>query len=331
MVGYALARGDFMTLKNTFGWGQSLTVAKYGAAGVLLASTGMVLLSGSTASDPAQTKLECPKVERPNDPFDDFDDVMTEDEKREALHEDLKQKLASHKAACDPLINTPKAPSAAGQQQAKQPGSSGGAQGSGQATDQQSSGQQSAGQQGGDQKSDSQQATPEQSTAGNGGAYSSPWAAQKPGEENGVVPLEPRVDGKNTTAPTPEPIPGEQGVSQPEAGVSGAAPLPNATDAAQGQGETSKFLERYGGAGQQPRESITDIANRHKNNGSGSPGNTGTLQQNQKYGGSGSAPPKTATISANDAAIKALEERLARETDPEKKKQIQAEIDRLKK
>lgn len=347
MVGSVPTRGDLMTLKNTFGWGQSLTVAKYGAVGALLASTGMVLLSGPISSDPAQTKLECPKFEQKNDPFGEFDDVLTEEEKRQALHEDLKQKLASHKASCDPLMKAPKAPSAVGQEQVKQADSSG----SGQASGQQSDGQKATSQQSGDQKPGGQQATtqqttaqqgsptpnaptdgdPEQGTAANGGTYSSPWATQQPGEQSGVVPLEPRVDAKNTKPSTPQPIPAEQTDSQPEPGVSGAAQGPNSTDAAQASGQPSKFLERYGGTGQMPQETIADIANRHKNSGSGSPGNTGTLQQNQKYGAPGSTPPKTATISANDAAIKALEERLESETDPEKKKQIQAEIDRLKK
>lgn len=330
-----------MTFKNTFGWGQSLVVAKYGAAGVLLASTGVVLLSGPIASDPAPSKLECPKIEASNDPFDEFDDVMTEDEKREALHDDLKQKLASHKALCDPLTKTPKAPSATAKQPTKEAGSPGGKQGSGQGSSEGSEG--SAGEKPESQDSPSKEGSPtqktpagggpEQGAAGNGVVYSSPWEAQEPSEESGVIPLEPRAPTDKAPTPTHQPVSGEQLNSEPELGVSGAGPIPNSTDATKPQEQTSKFLEKYGGAGQLPRENIEDIANRHKNAGgrTGSPGNTGTLQKNQKSGAPGGAPRNTQTISANDAAIKALEERFKRETNPEKKKQIQAEIDRLKK
>ncbi|PCJ34489.1 MAG: hypothetical protein COA93_04750 [Alphaproteobacteria bacterium] len=78
---------------------------------------------------------------------------------------------------------------------------------------------------------------------------------------------------------------------------------------------------------------MEEIANRYNNRSKGlygTPGNTGS-NSTVPYSNTGNTAAKSQAIKADDGLIKALKKRLASETDPKKKKQIQAEIDRLEK
>ena len=314
------------------------------------------------ASDMAYASTECPKSAPMNDPFSDFDDTMTEEEKRLALHSDLAQKLASQERPCQPVIqqsntattgseqktngaNTAgeQSNSQSGQQNSSQTNQQDSKQAGQQPTDQngEPGGTQGAGQKGPDRNSaqpsshvqgTSTNGVPEQ--APSGGGYTSPW--DKPPEQSsnaGIVSLDPMLRSASQSKQSAQPVAGSQVESQAASSVSGEA-LPAKSTGVAAKKTESRFLNAYGQTVEQPRESIEDIASRYnsrKNGAYGSPGSTGTFQQKLNNGGSGRTTGKVQTISANDAAIKALQNRLATETDPAKKKQMQAEISRLKK
>lgn len=296
----------------------------------------------------AYADSNCPALKVSNDPFADLDDVMTEEEKRQALHLDLKRKLSSHKPSCPPSSKTTKENSSANPGQSAGSGASAGQQNSGQASGQNPSGQngsqgaaQPAGSQNGGQSAgktgSSNQSIPAngvsgQGTAGSGGKYSSPWGTQSSSASNsGAVSLEPMPVPSQASQATPS----TKIKSQAATNIAGAGPSPKspkspATTAGQ---PSSEFLKIYGEEGSPPpRESLEEIANRYNNRSKGqygSPGNTGT-NSHLNYSNTGKTTAKSQTIKADDGVIKALQERLASETNPEKKKQIQAEIDRLK-
>lgn len=290
---------------------------------------------------------DCSKPVKLDDPFADLDDLLTEEEKREALHRDLDRKLALHKSACDPNHKLKKqippqtnTPPSAGHQQSGQASGQNGSQ----------SNSQSHGVQTGQQSSDTSQQNQPANTAtgqsGDGGRYSSPWAEQELSvTEAGKVSLEPMAQPPaNAPESMPQLSPGVQGdSSQPASSLSGTeeqSKLPESQSnriASGGNGDgqpQSQFLKIYGGQSEPAHESIEDIANGHKSRGQnlyGFPGNTGTNQQNPNYSDPGRKTNQTTTVGADDAVVLALKKRLENESDPEKRKEIQAEIDRYKK
>lgn len=347
---------------------------------VFLAAVSLSFCVIFMAGDGAYADSECRSPKVSNDPFADLDDIMTEEEKRQALHSDLKRKLSSHKQSCPPPSKTAKPSSPANAGQAAGASASSGQQQSGQASGQKSGGQskgqqqsgkasgQSASSQNGGQgqtgsakaaqqpagnagasanpqqsgqnggQGASQPATAKQNVpakgasgqkaAGSGGKYTSPWGTQTYSpSDSGVVSLEP-MPASPAPSQTSPPAPGNKIKSQAAANIAGTGPVtkPSATSAGK---PPSKFLKIYGGDEvAPPRQSFEEIANRHNRGLYGSPGNTGA-NSNSNYGSGGKTVGKSQTVKADDGLIKVLQERLARETDPEKKKQIQAEIDRL--
>lgn len=288
---------------------------------------------------PAHASVECPKPEKTTDPFADFDDLMTEDEKREALHIELDRKLAQHKSRCEtkqnqqkPVSSSTKTTAVSGSnqsegQQANQASSNGDATNNAQSqnpdnpqSQEQADSGNNASQQ---QKTTNQAAAHSNQTA----QYSSPWANQQiSGSGAGKVTLEPMAE------PSPKPTE-EMSDTTPEA----MQQLTPQNGGANGTGEQSKqqeslFLKTYGGQSALETEKIEDIAGRSAAGDIyGSPGNTGLDQQKPYYPATGRKPAQTATISADDAVVAALTKRLKTETDPEKRKEIQAEIDKYEK
>jgi hypothetical protein len=274
---------------------------------------GLVLCMVFLENDGVYADTKCPRIVSLDDPFSDFDDIMTEEEKRQALHDDLKRKLAADKPACAPNASASKNTPSGSQQQGGQQ------QGGQQQGGQQQGGQQQGSQQQGAQQQGSQQQGGQQNADGNGGNYTSPWNEQsEPVANSRFEPLDPR------SASSSQPKLGSKASTKAQV-KSQAAPNVSGADKQSGTP-----------ADQQHGDCYEDIANRYntKNNGTyGSFGNTGTRQNILNSNGQrqSNAPDSAKTISANDAVIKALEERLAKEKDPARKKQIQQEIDRLRK
>lgn len=271
---------------------------------------------------PVQAAVECPKPVKSNDPFADFDDLMTEDEKREALHKELDRKLAQHKSRCDIKQNQQDSSSASARSAAQANGQSGSQQ-QGQAGSSSNASQQNQTSQY-SQANQNSQATPDAQP----GQYTSPWAQQSaPLAGSGKVMLDPMAQ------------PAEKPASEPQSTATEAAPNDTQQSAAgsSGTGNQSKpqeslFLKTYGGQSALESEKIEDIAGRSAAGGRyGSPGNTGLDRQTPYSPTSVGTPSQTVTISADDAVVTALKKRLKTETDPEKRKEIQAEIDKYEK
>lgn len=299
--------------------------------------------------NPLYAADDCSKPIKLDGPFADLDDLLTEEEKREALHEELDRKLAAHKSPCDPT-KKPKKPTSpnanaapsANQQQPAQASDQNGSQGNNQNTAQ--SAQQNNAQTGDPGAPKDQQQDNATGQPGNSGRYSSPWANQEPSASDaGTVSLEPMADpGASSAKNLPQLSPEQQkGEPRPAAGLSSteeqARPTGNQAAGISSREYNTKlpesqFLKRYGGQSEPAYDKIEDIANRHKSGSQyGYPGNTGTNQQNPNYSDPGRKPGQTTTINADDAVLVALKKRLENESDPEKRKEIQAEIDKYKK
>ncbi|UTW55659.1 hypothetical protein [Kordiimonas sp. SCSIO 12610] len=334
------------------------------------------------------TTIDCPKPALKDDPFADLDDLLTADEKREALHEDLERELARHKAPCDPKKKNNKKsaqseatkPTAQGQQgpnssSQQQQASAQTNQNSANSTQQSSNAQQAVNTNQQNQAASQNSATSNSATSNSatssatastdtqsaatqqtGQQYSSPWA-QKPSAagSSGTVDLEPMAESteslETSVAGNPatstqsqssaeavaSPGSGNAPQSLPASGVSGAEEKLEDSKKASAAGDSkfqSKFLQAYGSAGATEPETIEDIATRHKSQGQpgyGTPGNTGPNQQRPNYSDPGKNPSQATTVGADSAVVIALEKRLEAEKDPEKRKEIQAEIDKYKK
>lgn len=336
--------------------------------------------------NPASAADDCPAPAAIKDPFSDFDDLKTDEEKREALHEDLDRELAKHKKRCDKKQN------AAAQSAQSAASTSGGQSGAQQAEGQQSESENgsnsaqsqnsnsSQGQSQGQSQSDpnssasqqqqangqQQQATSQQQAASqqqqaasqqqqsNGqqqqsasqqqqasgqqqqqsgsaaaqaqqaGTYSSPWATrQSSAAGSGQVMLEPMAE-PTQKEPDPAQQAGQSGTSQEATGPAGTG--------GQTEEQGSVFLKTYGGQQGLAGEKIEDIAGRHKTNQQyGSPGSAGAFRHQPFSSSPGKKPGEASTVSAEDTVLAALKKRLAEETDPAKKKEIQAQIDSYRK
>lgn len=272
---------------------------------------------------------------------------MTKDEKREELHKELDRKLAQHKSRCNIKQNQQNSASAsansaakangqASSQQSAQAASSGQGSNSAQTQDpaMMMQSQQQAGSSGNasqqnqtsqyNQANQNSQATPNKQA----GQYTSPWA-QQPATlaASGKVMLDPMAQPSENLLSEAQSTASEatqNGVQKPTAGSGGSG--------SQSKTQESLFLKTYGGPSSLESEEIEDIAGRSATGGRyGSPGNTGLDRQTPYSPTSGGAPAQTATISADDTLVTALKKRLKTETDPEKRKQIQAEIDKYEK
>jgi hypothetical protein len=308
----------------------------------------MVLCFQLLSSPVLSVDPECPKPNISDNPFADLDDLMTEDEKREALHQELERKLALHKSPCDPN-NKAKTPSQKTRTQQAQNNTQANQQ-SGQAATNGQSNQVNADNTA-ETQSNANSTQNSKNTSSAPGQYSSPWASQNPAPANpNTIQLEPIAEAEKTAdAPTPVNAQsntqtnqasntGSEGIkSAPVSGISG---LEESTQKAQkptangAKKQESEFLKKYGSPSQPETESIEDIANRHKNQsqyGYATPGNTGPNQQTPNYSDPRKEPSTTQTVGADASIVAALEKRLENEEDPEKRKEIQAEIDKYKK
>ncbi len=290
----------------------------------------------------------CPKPIKTDDPFSGFDDLLSDDEKRAELHKDLDRKLAQHNAPCDPTEKQSKpsqAPATASTPSQSQTDNQKGEQKSApQAT--QTNPQEST-------KVSSEPDLPSVTSTNNNApkinedTYSSPWAnhstknndqqsiALEPMETNTPQDSSASAFGSQSQAPV-ETINSDTKQSLPSSSISGADGKQQRTKATPPTTAKveSEFLKKYGASTQPSSQSIEDIADQHKNRsqyGFGTPGNTGSNTQTPNYSDPQRNTDQATTISADKAVLAALKKRLAHEKDPEKRKEIQAEIDRYKK
>ena len=296
-------------------------------------------------SDPVLADNKCPKSKRDHDPFADLDASMTKEEKRKALHKSLDEKLARQKAECVPekpgkTVKSAKKSQDKAQQTARNNGEDAAGQGAAKTTDQSvngnstSQGSSTGGKQdrntGQDSSSQNSQSVPGQ--AGTGGQSTSQKSAQAPVSSLPSASL----SGQDTLPASANG--GQSGAVSGNARPATKAGLPGSPVAATGvsgsdrqagekvnstSGETSHFLDAYGtGKSSEP-------AGQHDEK--GSPGHTGTKQTNSKSRTTAGKAQGVKVINANEAAIEALQKRLKTEKDPEMRKKIQSEIEKLKK
>jgi hypothetical protein len=293
----------------------------------------------------------CPKPIKIDDPFSSFDDILSDEEKRAELHKDLDRKLARHNAPCDPTIKQSKpsqeqasatAPNPSQNQTDDQKGEQNSKLQATQTNSQEST------------KAPSEQASPSTTSTNNNaseineGNYSSPWAnhSTKNDDQQSIAlePMEtntPQGSSASTSSSQSPPtsvqtIDSDTKPSLPSSSISGADDKQQKTKTTSSTTAKteSEFLKKYGTLKQSSPQSIEDIADQYKNRnqyGFGTPGNTGPNTQTPNYSDPQKNTDQATTISANEAVLVALEKRLTSEQDPEKRKEIQAEIDRYKK
>ena len=325
-----------------------ITLGKHTKIKLLSASAGLACCVAAFAGYVAFANDECPAPVALNDPFSDFDDLMTEEEKRQAAHLDLEQKLALHQPSCQPSstasATTPPESQKQSEESTSQPADS---QDGGQ-TDAAQESAPASGVSGQDPAEESQQSEQSEQAEGQASGSQGPAGSNPAGQqaaESTPTQSTPAsgVSGQgsaggegqssmpsSSAAGPPSTQSGTQVESRAASGVAGAgsAAGPSGAGAAQ---PPSEFLKAYGAQGAQPRETVEEIASRHKNSGQGqygSPGNTGATSSHI-YGNSGVMTNQSQTVSADAGLRKSLQERLANETDPDKKKEIQAQIDDL--
>jgi len=309
----------------------------------------MFFLGSFLAADNVYTSSWSQEFDVQNDPFSDFDDMLTENEQREELHNNLKQILSSHKK-----IFTPPSKNSAGGQAGGAQGTgqsegdqAGGAQGTGPSEGDQAGGAQGTGQSEGDQAGGAQGTGPSEGDQAGGAQGTGPSEGDQAGGAQGTGPSEgDQAGGAQGTGPSegdqikvgsnpglvslepmlPEPAPSKTKPnaiikSRPAENTAGNRPV-----------IASNFLKKYSG-GQGQEKGLAEIANRWYNaNGSssGNPGNPGNVGKTQpKYNSVQGAVKKSQTVKADSGVIRALKLRMSNETDVDTRNKIQVEIDRL--
>ena len=271
---------------------------------------------------------ECPAPVALSDPFNDFDELMTEEEKRQAAHHDLEKKLAAHQSSCLPpsAMSTP-TPSESQQSSEQASSQAANSQTSGEGAGQKGSSQ--SGDQSGSQSKPTQQSTPANGVSGEGPSGPSRQSAGQPSASQGQA-SQSTAGSAGASGGQPPPGTGTQIESQAASGVAGASPATHQPGTSAPQ-PPSEFLKTYGAQGPQSQETVEEIANRHKNSGQdpyGTPGNTGSTSK-PNYSSPETMTHQSQTVSADAGLRKSLQERLANETDPDKRREIQAQIDEL--
>ena len=281
----------------------------------------MFFLGSFLAADNVYTSSWSQEFDVQNDPFSDFDDMLTENEQREELHNNLKQILSSHKK-----IFTPPSKNSAG-------GQAGGAQGTGQSEGDQAGGAQGTGPSEGDQAGGAQGTGPSEGDQAGGAQGTGPSEGDQAGGAQGTGPSEgdqikvgsnPGLVSLEPMLPEPAPSKTKPNAiikSRPAENTAGNRPV-----------IASNFLKKYSG-GQGQEKGLAEIANRWYNaNGSssGNPGNPGNVGKTQpKYNSVQGAVKKSQTVKADSGVIRALKLRMSNETDVDTRNKIQVEIDRL--